>query len=97
MAEYINKSEVNGLLKLGWSGDAIVTAITNGGISSVNVVERSKIDKAIKEMESIPLYAAYTRGDIRQMCIDILKRNIGESKCYCLPQWLRCRYSRWQN
>lgn len=48
-------------------------------LDKLNGNMRSKIDKAIKEMESIPLYAAYTRGDIRQMCIDILKRNIGEN------------------
>jgi hypothetical protein len=47
-------------------------------IPSVEAVEREKIDKAIEEMENISQSAHLTRGDIKRMCIEILKRNIGE-------------------
>lgn len=38
MKEYIDKSDVNGLVQIGWSGDAIVTAIINDGVSSVPAI-----------------------------------------------------------
>lgn len=47
-------------------------------MSAEDVIERSKIDKAIEEMENISQSAHLTRGDIKRMCIDILKRNVGE-------------------
>lgn len=34
MTEYIDKSDVNGLVQMGLSGDVIVTAIINNGVSS---------------------------------------------------------------
>lgn len=49
-------------------------------IPTADVVEREKIDKAIEEIENINQLAQYTRGDIKRMCIEILKRNIGESR-----------------
>lgn len=49
MKEYIDKSDVNGLVQMGWSGDAIVTAIMNDGISSV---------------PAIPIPEGATNGDV---------------------------------
>lgn len=46
---------------------------------TADVIERSKIDKAIEEMDSIDLneYADNTYQLVNE-CIEILKRNIGE-------------------
>lgn len=48
-------------------------------MTPANVIERSKIDKAIEEMDSIDLneYADNTYQLVNE-CIEILKRNIGE-------------------
>lgn len=45
-------------------------------IPTADVIERSKIDKAIKEMESIELVMFC--DEMRDYCVEILKRNIGE-------------------
>lgn len=37
---------------------------------------RSKIDKAIEEISNIEQLAEYTCGDIKRMCVEIIKRNI---------------------
>lgn len=42
---------------------------------TADVVERSKIDKAIEEMESIE--AVMFCDEMRDLCVEILKRNIG--------------------
>ena len=44
---------------------------------TADVVEREKIDKAIEEIENINQLAQYTRGDIKRMCIEIIRRNVG--------------------
>lgn len=41
-------------------------------------IEISKIDNAIKEMESMPLGLVMDCDEMRDYCVDILKRNIGE-------------------
>lgn len=45
-------------------------------IEPANVIERSKIDKAIEEMESIELVMFCE--EMRDYCVEILKRNIEE-------------------
>ena len=45
-------------------------------IPTADVIERSKIDKAIEEMESIELVMFC--DEMRDYCVEILKRNIGE-------------------
>lgn len=49
MKEYIEKSDVDGLVQMGWSGDAIVTAIINNGVSS---------------FPAIPIPEGATNGDL---------------------------------
>ena len=45
-------------------------------IPSVEAVERSKIDKAIEEMNNIGLVMSC--DEMRDYCVEILKRNIEE-------------------
>lgn len=52
MKAYIDKSRVDELVQLGWSGDSIVTAIANGGISPVLAAPLDRIEKARAEIEA---------------------------------------------
>ena len=52
MKAYIDKSRVDELVQLGWSGDSIVTAIANGGISPVLAIQLDRIQKARAEIEA---------------------------------------------
>lgn len=47
-------------------------------LSTANVVEQEKIDKAIEEMNSMELGLIMECGEMRDYCVEILKRNIGE-------------------
>lgn len=63
MAEYIEKSDVNGLVQIGWSGDAIVTAIINDGISSVPAIPLDKIKQFRNEVMNMNSIAIIHRLD----------------------------------
>ena len=60
--------------------DGIIDEIEDimSDISTADVIEREKIDKAIEVISNIEQLAQYTCGDIKRMCVEILKRNIGE-------------------
>lgn len=95
MAEYINR---NGLIKFLDNIQQPKMPITKGfkyitiddAIRVVSerpiadVVEREKIDKAIKEMDKLASHKikpiSFDQSVAIDMCIEILKRNIGESK-----------------
>jgi len=47
-------------------------------IPIADVIERAKIDNAIKEMNSMPLGLVMDCDEMRDYCVEILKRNIGE-------------------
>lgn len=81
MAEYINKEEVLSYSKSyntdGWDSytPLVVDVEDIEEIPPADVVERSKIDKAIEEMNNIKL--VMDCDEMRDYCVEILKRNIG--------------------
>lgn len=82
MAEYIDIARIddwNDLLIIDDNGYAI-SVYDVGELPRANVVEREKIDTAIEEMNSIGLGVVMDCDEMRDYCVEILKRNIGESK-----------------
>ena len=78
MAKYIDVPNLILFLKCGEyeSSEDIIKFVENN--VTTDVIERSKIDKAIEEISNIEQLAEYTCGDIKRMCIEIIKRNIKE-------------------
>lgn len=78
MAEYIDKTEVLNKLQ----GRKTIELIMD--MKPEDVIERSKIDKAIEEIEFLRQHRAKYITEDNKICIDsgevlkILKRNIGE-------------------
>lgn len=85
MAEYIDKAPfLDKLLYMGYFDDNNEIKEVADSFTTENVVERSKIDKAIEEItnEFINNPCVHFYGDAEEptaeACIEILKRNIGE-------------------
>ena len=87
MAEYIDREELE--CDTEWSDyfDNYVSysKLQIENAPTADVVERSKIDKAIEEMEKAEkeanennCFKSFTMASIYRDCIEILKRNIGE-------------------
>ena len=79
MAEYIEKAEIE---KWGTciaernNKQELIPKIGIHLLHTADVIERSKINKAIEEMNSIEL--VMDCDEMRDYCIEILKRNIGD-------------------
>ena len=80
MAEYITKEQIIGILyaprKAILTFDDFVKSI--GNLEPVDVIERSKIDKAIKEIEDLDPITERVGLQVKQEILNILIRNIGE-------------------
>lgn len=77
MAEYIDKKPfLDKLLYMGYFDDNDEIKEVADSFTVADVIERSKIDKAVEEMESIKLVMFC--DEMRDYCVEILKRNIGE-------------------
>lgn len=80
MAEYINIKDVKNLIEVGiedsWELDYISERLKN--IDKADVIERSKINKAIEEMNNLEEGLIMECDEMRDYCVEILKRNIGE-------------------
>ena len=76
MAEYITKEQALELLD---DGDMYARkALTE--MKSADVIERSKVDKAIEELQHIKVYEHTATARLVSLpeVLDVLKRNIGE-------------------
>lgn len=88
MAEYINKEDTINFLKgteaLHYNDELRINILNgiNAISSTADVVEREKIDKAIKEMERYSTSFEYVNrhdlADAVDYCIGVIQRNIGE-------------------
>ena len=59
-------------------GVEVVTDLCIKEQPTIDVIEKEKIDNAIKEMNSMPLGLVMNCDEMRDYCVEILKRNIGE-------------------
>lgn len=97
MAEYIDRNKTQAYLynnMMWYDGDGYMAEDSEkdkalwdlvNGIPTADVIERSKIDKAIEEIEQLinhsklPTVNIYNRySDGLKDCLEIIKRNIGE-------------------
>lgn len=92
MKEYIDKEDIINFLKgieaLHYNDELRINILNgiNDISSTVDVVEREKIDKAIEELkrEKVEIAGAFDDDfdDGLELILDVLKRNIGESEGY---------------
>lgn len=80
MAEYVDIEEVkkDHQMFLGYLDQDMINRLNltlEQNVQRADVVERSKVDTAITEMESITLVMSCE--EMRDLCVEILKRNIG--------------------
>ncbi len=92
MAEYIDKNELDIAFIKKCTGDCGCCSHWNSdslkydcnlihNFPPANVVEREKIDKAIKEIEDLTFYwIEMNPQTVKEQILEILKRNIGENR-----------------